>query len=97
MIVYLDSEYRCHVDDDGTRIPIEDEFFDGKCKTFIEGYRYIPEGHTWIRPDGEEFTGDVMFPAENYEALYMAQQQYELDLASMNDMKNALDILGVSE
>ena len=41
MTIYLDSDFRCHLVDDGTRSPIETDAFDGKCASYIEGYRYV--------------------------------------------------------
>lgn len=97
MVIYLDSDYRCHATNDGTLIPIETDFFDGKCKTFIEGYRFVPSGKTWIRPDGVQFTGEMISPAVDYEGLAKVQAQYEEDQAQMSDMQTALEILGVTE
>jgi len=53
--VYLDEQFRCFVSDDGTRLPVETEAFDGKCDAFVEGYRFIPAGKCWMRRDGTLF------------------------------------------
>lgn len=97
MTIYIDSQYRCYTTNDGTRTSIETSVFDGKCKTFIEGYRFIPEGATWQRADGAIFHGEMITPAVNAAALQKAQEQYEEDLAQMSDMQTALEILGVEE
>lgn len=81
MIIYLDSDYRCHLSNDGTMIAVETDVFDGKCKTFIEGFRYIPDGEEWTRSDGVVFRGEMISPAEDYSRLEKAQRQYELDEA----------------
>lgn len=52
MRIYIDSDYRCHPTDDGTRRPIETEYFDGKCRVYVEGHRFVPEGESWTREDG---------------------------------------------
>lgn len=96
MIVYLDSDFCCHLTNDGTMQEAETEFFDGKCKTYIEGYRFVPEGKTWTRSDGVQFTGEMIAPAVDYESLARIQAQYEEDQEQMSDMQNALEILGVS-
>lgn len=96
MIVYLDSDYCCHLTNDGTMRSVETIMFDEKCRTFIEGYRYIPEGETWISPQGIEFHGAMASPFIDYNILAKAQDQYEEDLAQMQDMQNALEILGVT-
>ena len=36
--IYIDENFKCHLDNDGTMITVETDFFDGKCKAFIEGY-----------------------------------------------------------
>lgn len=97
MRVYLDSDFRCHLTDDGTMTAVETDAFDGMCETYIEGYRYVPAGETWTRADGEEFRGIMIAPAENHAALLKAQTQFELDKAAAADMQEALEILGVSE
>lgn len=81
MTIYLDTDYLCHTTDDGTRRPIETDAFEGKCNYYIEGYRYIPDGETWTRPDGTIFHGQMISPVEDYAALEKAQAQHELDEA----------------
>lgn len=66
MKIYLDSEYICHLTDDGTMQSIETDAFDGKEKAYIEGYRYVPDGETWIRADGVQFHGLMIAPAKDY-------------------------------
>ena len=38
--IYIDSESRCHLTDDGTMTAVETDFFDGKCDEFVEGFCY---------------------------------------------------------
>lgn len=83
-MIYLDSDFKCHVADDGTFTAVETEFFDGKCDTFVEGYRFVPSGETWTRPDGAIFTGEMIAPHTNYSILAAAQAQYEADTAELN-------------
>ena len=52
MTIYIDSDYKCHLSDDGTRRAFDVPFFDVKCAEFVEGYRYVPSGETWTRADG---------------------------------------------
>lgn len=77
MKVYIDSEYACYTSPSEDRREVETNAFDGKCTTFIEGYRYIPSGETWTRADGEVFTGEAVFPCKPYEQLAVAQSAYE--------------------
>lgn len=71
MKVYIDSNYRCHADNQGgTLREVEHPFFDGKCRTFIEGYCY------------DDCNGYVqIYPFKPYDRLAAAQTQYEADLA----------------
>lgn len=80
-IIYLDSDFKCHLTDDGTMTAVETDFFDGKSNTFIEGYRFVPVGKSWTRSDGVEFTGQMIAPWKDYKELTAAQAQYELMMA----------------
>lgn len=91
MKVYIDSDFKCHVTDDGTMTAVETDFFDGKCDAFIEGYRYIPAGETWTRSDGVTFTGEMIAPWKDYAELDSAQREYERE--KLADAENALAIL----
>lgn len=80
MKVYIDNENRCHTTNpDGTFWEIETDFFDGKCTTFIEGYRFVPSGESWTRSDGVVFHGEMIAPFKPYSDLEAAQRQYEAD------------------
>lgn len=75
--IYIDSDYKCHVTDDGTMTAVETDAFDGKCNTYIEGYRFVPSGEVWTRADGVEFHGEMIAPAEDWRELDNAQRNYE--------------------
>ena len=89
--IYLDSEYKCHISDDGTKTAVETDFFDGKCDAFVEGYRFVPSGESWTRSDGVVFHGEMIAPWKPYQELDAAQRNYERQ--QMADMENALAIL----
>lgn len=95
MKIYIDAEYRCYIDPAVGRTEIETEVFDGRCKALIEGYRYIPTGQTWTRADGVVFTGEMIAPWKDYNALAAAQTGYEEAMTEMHDMQAALELLGV--
>lgn len=79
MTIYLDSYFKCHVTNPtGEYREIEIDFFNGKCDEFIEGYRYIPEGEMWTRPDGKVFIGKMTMPWKPYNELDDAQCEYEM-------------------
>ena len=93
MLIYLDKNYKCHTVDDGTMRSYETGLFDGMCTEFIEGCRFVPEGETWVREDGVEFTGEMCSPWKDYAELDAAQREYERQ--EREDMRNALNELGV--
>ena len=64
--IYIDSDYRCHVTNDGTMTAVETDFFDGKCDTFVEGYCYdTRNGYVQI------------YPVKPFGELDAAQREYE--------------------
>ena len=80
--IYIDSNYCCHITNlDDSYKEIKTDFFNGKCNTFIEGYRFIPKGESWTCEDGVVFTGEMISPWKPYEELDAAQRQYERELA----------------
>ena len=84
MMIYIDSEYRCHTSNpDGNFREVRTDAFKGKCSAFIEGYRYIPAGEKWMRSDGVVFHGEMMAPWKPYNELLAAQAQYEADAAML--------------
>lgn len=89
--IYIDSEFKCHVTNDGTMTEVETAFFDGKCDAFIEGYRFVPDGKTWTRSDGVAFYGEMISPWKDYAELDNAQREYERRVLA--DAENALAIL----
>ena len=95
MGIYIDSDYKCHTESAGGLTAVETDFFNGKCKTFIEGYRYVPQGQTWTREDGVVFAGEMIAPWKDYSALAAAQAGYEEAAAELQDMQEALNLLGV--
>lgn len=77
MKIYINNDYKCHVENDGTMREFDVVDFDGKCDAFIEGYRFVPAGETWVREDGIEFRGQMIAPWKNYNILSEFQGQYE--------------------
>lgn len=61
IIIYLDNEFRCHVNGEEGFIPFETSFFNGR-EELIPFYRLIPEGNIWIREDGKIFYGEMIAP-----------------------------------
>ena len=92
MKIYIDADFKCHTTNtDGIYREVEAPFFDGKCQTFIEGYRFVPDGESWTRSDGVVFQGEMIAPWKDYSELDAAQREYERE--KLADAENALAIL----
>ena len=88
--IYIDADYKCYnSNSDGTLLEIKTDFFDGKCDTFIEGYRFVPFGNIWARSDGVVFHGEMAAPWKPWEELDAAQRAYERELVSQLQTENA--------
>lgn len=101
MTIYIDSDYKCYVSAAEGRRAIETNEFDGKCPEWIESYRFVPEGETWTREDGEVFT-NMAAPWKDLGEAYVAQAAHLEQLlaasqAQATDMQAALEVLGVTE
>lgn len=94
MTIYIDNDYKCHAADDGTMRVVETDFFNGKCAEFIEGYRFVPSGETWIRSDGQMFTGEMIASFREYS--HIAEIQTAVDRitaekdAEINEINEAM-------
>lgn len=77
MIIYIDNDYKCNTSPGEGMIAVETDAFEGKCRQFIEGYRFVPVGQTWTREDGEIFTGEMVSPLRDYEILSEVQEVYQ--------------------
>lgn len=77
MTIYIDSDYKCHTSPSDGLTAVETDFFDGKCRQYIEGYRFVPVGHSWTREDGQVFTGEMVTPWRDYAILAELQTLYE--------------------
>ena len=94
MIVYIDSDFKCHLVNDGTMTEIQTDFFDGKCDAFVEGYRFVPVGESWTRSDGVVFQGEMIAPWKDYAELDAVQREYERRLIA--EYEAALKVVGVT-
>ena len=81
MTIYIDSDYKCYVSAAEGRRAIETNEFDGKCPEWIESFRFVPDGETWTRWDGEVFNGEMTAPWKDLSKAYAAQTVY---LAAQN-------------
>lgn len=76
MTIYIDGDYKCYVSEADGRRAIEADFFDGKCDEWIECYRYVPAGETWVKENGEMFRGEMIAPWKDPSEAYAAQTAY---------------------
>lgn len=77
MKIYIDSDFKCFTAPGDGLTEVETGFFDGKCDAYIEGYRFVPEGQSWTREDGEVFAGEMASPWKDWEELDGVQREYE--------------------
>ena len=91
--IYLDANFLCHISDTGGLTAGETTAFDGKCRQYIEGYRFVPAGESWTREDGAVFHGEMVAPWRDYAILAELQAAYEEAMAKTADMQAALDAI----
>lgn len=77
MTIYIDKDFRCFAEPGEGMETVETSFFDGKAPGYIEGYRFIPAGHSWTGEDGTVYRGEAAFPVTDWEALDKIQRVYE--------------------
>ena len=76
MTIYIDIDYKCYVSAAEGRRAIETNEFDGKCPEWIESFRFVPAGETWVNPNGEMFRGEMIAPWKDLGEAYAAQTAY---------------------
>lgn len=89
MIIYIDSDYKCHTTAADGLTAVETNYFDGKCAAYIEGYRFVPNGSTWVRSDGAIFRGEMVAPWKPWDELDAAQREYEREQYAAVTAQNA--------
>ena len=92
--IYVDDDFKCHVDMGENLRPIETTLFDGKCREYIEGFRIVPLGESWTREDGTVFSGEMVSTIRDYSELDEAQREYERELLA--EYAKALETVGVT-
>ena len=76
MTIYIDNDYKCYVSAAEGRRAIETNEFDGKCQEWIESFRFVPAGETWVKLNGEMFRGEMVSPWKDLGEAYTAQTAY---------------------
>ena len=97
MTIYIDSDFKCHVTDDGDMTKVETDFLDGKCDAYLEGYRFVPAGKVWVRPDGTVFRGELISPWKDWKKLDRAQRIYERERLESLEAENAALLDGMAD
>lgn len=89
MTIYIDSDFKCHATTADGLTAVETDYFDGKCQAYIEGYRFVPAGASWTRPDGVTFQGEMVSPWKLWRELDSAQRAYEQEQLESLTAQNA--------
>lgn len=89
MTIYIDTDYKCHTAPSPGLTAIETTAFDGKCAAYIEGYRFVPAGASWVRSDGTVFRGEMISPWKPWDELDAAQREYEREQYAAVTAQNA--------
>lgn len=89
--IFIDSNFKCHVSNDGTMLSVKTSVFEDKCDAFIEGYRFVPAGESWTREDGTVFYGEMVTPWKPYSELDTAQRTFEKE--QLAEAKTAIEII----
>ncbi|MEG2394227.1 MAG: hypothetical protein RSC36_04260 [Ruthenibacterium sp.] len=93
MTIYIDSNFICHTAQEtgGALRPFDVPALDGRCRTYLEGMRYVPAGETWTSSDGTVFAGEMLAPCKNFDILEAAQSAYEDAVAQIAPKQEAQD------
>lgn len=93
MTIYIDRDFKCYAESAAGRTSVETGAFAGKCRQYIEGYRFVPSGQSWTREDGQVFRGEMIAPWRDYTILAEFQALYEEEQARQAEAQEALNIL----
>lgn len=89
MTIYIDSDFKCHISSGDGLTAVETHSFDGKCAAYIEGYRFVPDGSTWVREGGTVFFGEMVTPWKPWAELDGIQRAYEREQVQSLTAQNA--------
>ena len=82
MKVYLDTDFIAHAKYVEGYIEVEDSFFDYICPDNFSCFRFIPEGRSWTRQDGQIFYGKAISLVNPVKDMAIKQKRYEEQLLS---------------
>ena len=78
--LYVDSDFKVHVENADGRIVIETDVFDDMPRQVIECHIFVPHGESCTKPDGATVHGEFIQPFVTKEELDNAQREYERQL-----------------
>lgn len=78
MKIFIDNEFKCHIENPGGFREVDTSTFDGKCQEYIEGMRYVPDGDHYTL-DGNNTWGEAVFPWKPMVDMGKAQAVFEHD------------------
>ena len=98
MTIYIDADYRAYTEPEDGRAAVETSVFDSMPAPVIECHRYIPEGKTWISPEGLEIHGEFIQMCVSAPELDAAQRAYERQQlaayeAALSEIEAALGVI----
>ena len=89
MMIYINTDFKCHTVAGDGMTAVETTAFDGKCAAYIEGYRFVPAGKTWTAADGTVYSGEMITPWKPWAELDAAQRAYEREQVQSLTAQNA--------
>lgn len=97
MTVYIDSEYKVHLESAEGYVEVSSAFFDRLCPELAEAYRFVPANESWIRSDGEVFSGEMIASYKDIRQYDVIQREYERNLltqyeAALSTIEQALEV-----
>lgn len=97
MTVYIDSEYKVHLESAEGYVEVSSVFFDHLCPELAEAYRFVPANESWIRSDSEVFSGEMIAPYKDIRQYDAIQRTYERNLitqyeAALSAIEQALEV-----
>ena len=85
MTIFIDNDYKCHTSPADGLTAVETDAFNGKCRQYIEGYRFVPAGQSWTREDGQVFHGEMVAPWRDYAILSESQEAAQEEQAKATE------------
>ena len=88
MMIYINTDFKCHTVAGDGMTAVETTAFDGKCAAYTEGYRFVPVGKTWTAADGTVYSGEMITPWKPWAELDASQRAYERERAAALEAQN---------